>query len=224
MGDGVSHLLRFPPYTLLVRPVLQVIVCIALALPLIGCENTAALRRENDRLRAEVMELKSANDRLEGRVDELDAELARESQRPDSLPAAIRANMPHVTSLDLSRLCHVQDGDGDGRPDRLVLYVQPADSLGRFVQIVGTLTAHAAILPAAGEARTVGRVTLDPAALREAYRSSFTGTHYTVELPFNPDGLHGASEIIVHINFTDGLTGRELTAERTVPLIIRPQG
>lgn len=216
------HTSHSPPYTHGVRPVLQVITCIALALPLIGCANTAALRRENDRLRAEVMELKSANDRLEGRVEELDAELTRESQRPDSLPAAVRANTPHVTALDLSRLCHVQDRDRDGRPDRLVLYVQPADSLGRFVQIVGTLTAHAAILPAAGEARTVGRLTLDPAALREAYRSSFTGTHYTVELPLETNELGDATELTARVIFTDGLTGRELTAERTVPLVIRP--
>lgn len=201
---------------------LQVISLIALALPLIGCANTAALRRENDRLRAEVMELKSANDRLEGRVEELDAELARRSEAPDSLPAAIRANTPHVTALDLSRLSHVQDGDGDGRPDRLVLYVQPADSLGRFVQIVGTLTAHAAILPADGEARTVGRLTLEPAALREAYRSSFTGTHYTIEVPIDAGTIGDASELTARVIFTDGPTGRELTADRTVSLIIRP--
>lgn len=201
---------------------LQVISLIALALPLIGCANTAALRRENDRLRAEVMELKSANDRLEGRVEELDAELARRSEAPDSLPAAIRANTPHVTALDLSRLSHVQDGDGDGRPDRLVLYVQPADSLGRFVQIVGTLTAHAAILPADGEARTVGRLTLEPAALRDAYRSSFTGTHYTIEVPIDAGAIGDASELTARVIFTDGPTGRELTADHTVPLIIRP--
>lgn len=195
---------------------------LAFVLPFAGCANTAELRRENDRLRAERMSLEHERDQLGRRVNELEAELARESQRPDSLPEVIRANTPHITTLDLSRLCHAQDGDGDGRPDRLVLYVHSADSLGRFVQIVGTLTAHAAILPAQTEARTVGRVMLDPASLRAAYRSSFTGTHYTVELPINPNELGGARELTVRITFTDGLTGRELTAERAVSLVIRP--
>ena len=126
---------------------------------------------------------------------------------------------PQLAAITIGRLSHAADLDQDGTPDRLRLYVQPVDGWGRFVQMVGSLTATAAVLPAQGEARTVGRVALDPMQLRSAYRSGFGGTHYTIELPLEPEAA-AEDSVAVRVMHEDARTGRTLTASSAVS--VRP--
>jgi hypothetical protein len=181
-----------------------------------GCESKVSTA--NDDLRARVLELEQSNEQLRRREAELLAELEVESRRPDSLSPEIRASVPHVADIAIGRLSHARDSDDDGVPDRLTLYVDPADGLGRFTQMVGTLSAHAVFVPADADAITIGRVTLGPAGLREAYRSSLTGAHYTVELTVAVDAAQALEPCLVRVRFEDGLTGAVHTAEREIAL------
>jgi hypothetical protein len=86
------------------------------------------------------------------------------------------------------------------------------------VQLVGRLSATAAVLPLDADAVTLGRVTLDPLQLRDAYRSGLTGTHYTVQIPIAvPPGQRDATAT-VKLEFVDGQTGQTRSAERSIPL------
>ena len=101
------------------------------------------------------------------------------------------------------------------RGGEMQLYVQPVDGLGRFVQLVGHLTVHVGVLPATGDARTLGHVDLSPAELRDAYRSGITGTHYTIEIPLEDPGAAG-SVCDARVHYVDGRTGRRFEAHRSI--------
>jgi hypothetical protein len=184
-----------------------------------GCVDTAKLVEENERVREELLNLGKQVDRLSRRNRELEAELTRVSATPDSLPEAIRANTPHVAEIKIGRLSHARDQDGDGRADTLLVYIRPADGLGRTIQLVGDVGVNAMVLPEDGEAITIGRVNLDPGQVREAYRGGVVGAaHYTVTVPIHVSEGSAAGECLVWASYQDGHTGSRHTGERTVSL------
>jgi len=194
-----------------------------------GCTMTAVPPTAADRNRERVIELENEVDLLNGRVAELEAALraaeletalraaGQASIRADGqpMPADVLATAPFAVRLDLGRFGGLIDADSDDRPDGVRLYLQPRDGRGEVVQVAGRATVDAVWLDEEGNATALGRAELDPAQWREAFRSGFMGTHYTVELPFTsgllPPGAGGS--VIVRVSLSDGLTGRELAAE-----------
>ena len=184
-----------------------------------GCGSFKKVSQENDRLRALVMELQDENRALAGRAGELEGQVQRLT-RDLPIPQEVRDATPHVTDISIASVSHATDTDGDGRPDTLVVYVEPTDGRGRFVQLVGALSVHAATLPADGDAITIGRVTLGPRELRDAYRSTFLGTHYTIDVPITIAAGATQTECTVQVEFVDGRDGRTVTTQ--LPLDLEP--
>ncbi len=184
-----------------------------------GCGSFKKVSQENDRVRARLMELEDENRALAGRVGELDAQVQRLT-RNLPIPQEVRDATPHVTDISIASVSHATDTDGDGRPDTLVVYVESTDGRGRFVQLVGALSVHAATLPADGDAITLGRVTLGPRELRDAYRSTFLGTHYTVKVPITIAPGATQTECTVQVEFVDGRDGRTVVTQ--LPLDLAP--
>ncbi len=184
-----------------------------------GCRS-GGFANANDALRRRVVELEGQVGRLERRNDELAAELARASGAPDSLPEAIRVNTPRVATLGIGTRSHVRPvrEPGDVRARRLIVYVEPADGRGRFVQMVGALTVHVDVLPLDAEPVSIGHLDLAPAELRDAYRSGMLGTHYTAEVPLDVSDAAGISSCDVRVVYTDGRTGRRLDTHASIDL------
>jgi len=189
---------------------------IAIALLLTACSSSREFQNENDRLRARVLELEQQLAKVQAAATELESQVAAASVRPDSVPEEVARNTPQIARITLGRLTHARDDDGDGRVDSIMLFVKPEDSRGRFIQIVGMVAVHAAVLPADAEAATIGRATFDPGQVRDAYRAGIAGLHYSFIVPIEP--TQDTTEAMVRLVFTDGHTGREHTAERAVPL------
>ncbi len=187
------------------------------AVLLAACSSGKRISAENDRLRQKVLDLEKQTALLSGENAELKARLA-EADTGNPVAQEVRDATPRVSSISIDRLSHAGDTNGDGRPDVLTVYVSPADGRGRFTQLVGTLSAHAACLPEQSDAITIGRLSLGPAEVREAYRSAFTGTHYTLEVPLSLDAAPEADQCTVRVVYRDGYTGEELVAERAVKL------
>jgi len=183
-----------------------------------GCGSAKRVSSENDRLRAEVLDLQDENVSLVSQVEELRGQLDRATgQTP--VPRAVLAATPHVASLSIDSLSHTVDTDDDGRPDSLTVYVSPSDGLGRLVQMVGDLSIHVALLPADGDAVTMGRVSLGPQELRDAYHSTWLGTHYTIAVPITfPRGVTAATGCTVRAEFVDGYSGRRVTSQQSLDL------
>ncbi len=124
-----------------------------------GCGSFKKVSEENDRLRTRLHELEDENQALARRTAELDGQLQR-LVRDLPVSQAVRDATPHIVELSIASVSHATDTDGDGRADRLTVYIAPSDGRGRFVQLVGDLSVHAAALPADGDAVTLGRVNL----------------------------------------------------------------
>ncbi len=185
---------------------------------LTACAGQQAIENENERLRERVMELENELQHETRQNASLRARLQRTDANAPADEREIQANTPYVAEITIGRLSHARDTDDDGDPDELLVYVEPVDGWGRFTQLVGSLSVHAAVLPADADAKTIGRVQLDPASLRGAYRSSFTGTHYTVTVPISAAEGFQARECIVHVEYVDGHTGVRYVAERRIDL------
>lgn len=220
------------------RPAHAILISLSAAL-LGGCTTGGkGFANENDKLRAQVLDLETEVRTLKGRNDELMAHLKQASSTPSAVPADVAANTPHVTSISISRLSQALDSNGDGRIDSILIYMEPRDGLGRFLQIVGSVSMHAAILPADGSAITIGRKTIGPGEVRDGYRSAFTGQYYSLTLPIDPPksvpapaSLSAESSNVpapaaaptslqctVRVEFTDGYTGQKFSAERVIDL------
>lgn len=203
------------------------LLAIGLALLLTGCGNKLT-SGEADALRRKVLELEKENDLLTLRSTELEAELKRQSLAPESLPLDIRESLPALAGLEINRLSHALDENDDGISDTLEIYVEPRDGRGRFIQMTGHLSVHVAMLPADADAFTIGRLTLTPSQLREAYRSGFSGTHYTIRLPITlkPPGTTPGENLdsrvgkmcLLRVIYLDGVTGIEHSARREIKL------
>jgi len=188
------------------------------AVALSGC-GQRRFANENDILRARVLELETAVTALEDRITELEAELAARVVAPASPSPEIAANTPHVARITIGRLSHLRDIDEDGTPDTLIAYVTPTDGRGRFVQLVGHLTVHAALLPARTDSDTIGRRVLSPSEVRAAYRSSMMGTHYTIEVPISlPGDADQFTECDVRATYDDGRTNQRFETSRAIAL------
>lgn len=180
-----------------------------------GCQARATVPGASvaDTLRERVVDLERQIIALERRNTELEEALAATSEGE---PEDVRFATPHVAAIEIEPLSHLRTG-AEGNPV-LFVYVKPQDGYGRFVQLVGRLSINAAVLPPDAGAFTIGQVTLGPIEVRDAYRSSFAGTHYTVKVPVDPSAAAGHDECLVHVEYVDGRSGRRHTADRAIAL------
>lgn len=187
----------------------------ALVLALVGCRagpknfdnENDALRREVSTLKAEVSRLSAENTDLRAKADQ-----ALAAMKASGTPgAAVIESMPRCAALELSsKTALARSG-----PPQVEVVIETLDARRRFVQVAGTLRVDATSLPqdANGTPQTIGVVTLTPEMLREAYRSSFMGTHYAVTLDLSapPSGT-----LVVRARLDDAVTAQTLEATRTL--------
>lgn len=169
---------------------------------------------ENDSLRREVAALKSDLGRLQAENADLRAQAAQALaalKASGSPGAAVIGAMPRCAVVEISSKTALAR---TGEP-RIEVVIETLDARRRFVQVAGDLKIDATGLPegTAGQPKALGAVALSPEQLREAYRSSFMGTHYAVTLPLSApvDGT-----VIVRARLDDVVTGQRFEATRTL--------
>jgi hypothetical protein len=172
---------------------------------------------ENDALRRELQEMRAQSERLRNENAELKAKLSEAARVRDGATgpgADVVAAMPRCAGIEVgSRSGWTADGDG------VEALIETFDARKRFVQVAGTLTVDVTRLPAAGtegKAETLGTLRLGPAELREAYRSSFMGTHYAAVVPVGAGAKGGAGTIVLRAVLQDGVTGATFDATRVL--------
>lgn len=182
---------------------------------------------ENDELRRKLTDAEARIASLEAERSELAAKLAeltRTFEGAGGEPGAdVIASMPRCAGISIGRLSGLADADDNGVFERVDLYVRPYDGRQRFIQIAGRMKVSATLVPAPGSAaapRTLGTAVLLPYDLREAYRSSPMGTHYTATIMIDPlpAASANAGSLVLVAEFEDAITGQVHTAQSTVAL------
>lgn len=201
-------------------PALAVLLAATLAT---GCRGRALAPSEADAVREQLALRTRERDAARARVAELETELARRSAPAPGAandPAndlELAAATPALASVAVSGLSAATLVDANNANLSLVLV--PTDGLGRFLQVAGTLRISVAAIVAGEPPQPSATRTLGPKAMRDAYRSGFMGTHYTVEMPVAWTGAREASALSVSVEFTDGATGRAFPAVATMRML-----
>ncbi len=191
-----------------------------------GCSDRVA--KENDRLRARVADLEREVARTAGERDGLRVKLAELSRgAPAALGDEALDALPRCTSLHIGWLSGLTPTDRAAPATGVVVYLEPRDGRGRFVQAVGTLRVEVVALAGSlgdeshNGARVIASATLTPLMVREAYRSGVLGTHYEVamELASPVERARGEPMLVIRASYEDAATGLAHQAER---LIKRP--
>ncbi len=152
-------------------------------------------------------------------VSELEAKLSEVAHESGGNTVTL-LNVPRVAEIELSRLSSVRRESAADGLITLDLHVTAIDGRGRPIQLTGSLEAVARFMPVDAESIELGRVSLSPAEIRDAWRAGVLGASYQVEIPLRPAPLSGEySGIHVSARFTDAHTGvdHDATVEVRVP-------
>jgi hypothetical protein len=231
------------------------LAAIASAVALWGCQAKVLAPTPADQLRRQNTELAAKVESLERQLSEartalLESEARRvavtesgDAAGPQGASDATKLSSealqatPHLAGIAISGSSHTDRPiRGEGCVARI--YVVPVDGLGRFMQVVGTARVTLYWSPPGCEAQVLSCHEVGPMPLRDAYRSGFGGTHYTIEWPIGLDaaspemdsagGSKSAwtcgSAVEVKVEFADALSGRVFTARRSLAGIVPPGG
>ena len=183
--------------------------CIA-AVVLTGCRfggDGKSFANENDELRAENLRLSRAVADFEAQARLLETELRTLREQAQGDRPLAGAVPPVLSDLKFARYTGPIDTDADGRDDRIMLYLQPTDQLGRMRVVAARLNVQAVALQAGQAPRVVADRTYEPAEFDTRWRTGLTGDHYSVELDL-PDDLPDELETItVQLTLTEAGTG-----------------
>ncbi len=191
-----------------------------------GCSSGPKnFENENDLLRRRVLDMEKQIADLTALNEELTVKVRASASEArsasDGTVAEALEALPRCVEIEIGALSGLVDTDGIAGFDAVDVYVRPLDGRRRFTQVSGWLTVNVSLLPIgpAGAPtsegpRLIASARLSPHELREAYRSSFTGTHYSVRIPLEEANqpLPGAMSITVTLE--DGVSGGVRTATR----------
>ncbi len=183
--------------------------CSLIAFLLSGCAATILRPTEADDSRREAQRLGDEVARLEARVAGLEAELAASHvDRPDPLPEGISVPV----RIEFARWGGIVP---IASAPRLRLYLRPLDAFGRLTHPLGPLAIEVIEWPVDGAPEVIAEEHLTLIQIALLYRSSFSGTHYSVDVPLRrvPDM---ASTVLVRCRLENTLTGTVTTAEMTI--------
>ena len=189
-----------------IRAIATQAACLCLFVCIVsGCDSAG--RKANARLRREVYDLKQEVARLELQETERITQLEQAASDHQDLDEEVLASTPMVTGIGLSSYSGQLLEEADGAPI-VEVFVSAADGRNRPMQMVGTLTTRAMVIPVEGPPIELGEATLTPSQLRDAWRNVFGTPNYLVELPLDRPIPDGAQSIHVRVFYDDARTGR----------------
>lgn len=123
----------------------------------------------------------------------------------------------HVARIDIERLSGGYDDDQDGVDDGVVVYLQPVDTDGDIIKAAGSAKVELFDVTTQPGPQSVGKVELDPDAMRKAWFSKILAAHYRIKVPWSAEAATQAHQkITVWVRFTDLLSGQTFEAQRIV--------
>ena len=189
---------------------------VAALLVLSGCAG-GGFENENDRLRAVNLQLQRELERVNAQLDlrTREVQVARQ-QLSGGVQPVEGARPPQLATIAFDRYSGAVDTDGDSVDDIVRVYIQPLDGQGRFLPVSGKATARLVAIPESSPPTVLAERTFGPSEWDAAYRSTFMGTHYTLELDLPqplPDDL---AEATLHVTLTEGETGVAFTQQQVI--------
>ncbi len=177
-----------------------------------GCESPeqialerelAALQEQTGQLRAEIQKAHADNAALQQRLRVLSG---LERLEPEELY--------DLQSIELTRYTGFYDKDGDGRKEKLIVYLQPIDSQGDVIKAVGGVDVELWDLHRQPEKALLGSWHVGPEQMRRLWFSTLLKTNYRLVFDVADVFEKFDRPLTVYVRFTDYSTGRVFEALR----------
>ena len=128
-------------------------------------------------------------------------------------------DLPRVVAIRFDRYSGPLDTNADSRDDMIRLYVHTLDQHGRFLPAAGSAQVQAVSIQADQTPTVFAQQSLTGPQWDQAYRSSYMGTHYRLQVMLPPTWPGGTQTVTVKLTFTDAATGATFSYEQ--PMQIR---
>lgn len=174
-------------------------------------EVISSIRRERNELKKQIESLQEELKHLHGQVDVLQQQV---QGTPPQVPGIDPRHLPRVVRIELHRFSGVVDTNRDDRKDTLRLYVRTLDQHGRFYPGVGEANVQAVLIEDGAEPKKIIDQAYTAMQFLDAYRSGFSGTHYTLRLPLPADLPASVIQLTVKVSFTDAATGAHMSTQK----------
>lgn len=162
--------------------------------------------KETTQLKLQVKQLESENADLRGQV----ASLA-------SLDREIRAeSLSGLKKIEIGRRSGLYDRDGDGRKEKLIVYIKPYDTQLDAVKIAGSVSVELWDLGLNPAEALLGKWQVGPDELKKLWAATMMTNYY--RLTFDVGNILGPEEreLTVKATFTDYLTGKILQEQHVI--------
>ena len=180
-----------------------------------GCDNGGrpSLRDDFEELSRERTELKRRVEQLEGENEEL---TGRVKQLAAMSPEAKLEALPDVVRIELGRRTGLFDKEGDGRKDKLIVYVRPYDDSADTIKAAGSIRVQLWDLNADADSAQIGQWEVGGAELKEYWAGTFLTNYYRLKFDVGELLVDHEGELTLNVTFIDYITGKVLTAQKVL--------
>ena len=160
-----------------------------------------------------------ANTELSMQVQALESENTQLTEQVNTLStldtAARLEALDTLEKIRIGKRTGFYDKDDDGTNETLVVYLEPLDTAKDFVKAVGRINIELWDLNTAEDKAKLAEWTLEPAELHKTWGGTIFAAYYRIKLPLEvaPDQQ---KEYTVKLTFTDYLSGKVLTDQKTI--------
>jgi hypothetical protein len=170
-------------------------------------------------LEAKVRELQMEKAQLAGQLEQSQVQveqLKAQIKALSALPKGKDENPYVLNGVKITRYTGFYDKDGDGRREKLIVYIQPIDRDGNVFKAAGIASVQLWDLSRPSGQALLGQWQVEPAELHKLWFDALMSTSYRLmfDAPASPETL--AKPLTVQVIFTDYLTGQVFTEQYVI--------
>ncbi len=124
-----------------------------------------------------------------------------------------------LQSIRITGYTNFYDKDGDGRSEKLIVYIQPIDAQGDIIKTAGAVEVQLWDLQQTADRALLGHWTVEAEKLKKLWFATFITINYRLTFDISPDIADVDTPLTVKVTFTDYLSGKVFTEQK----VIEPQ-
>jgi len=199
--------------------VVKIILSVFLLATVAGCNSGDSKSKVNGLLE-QYRQLRDRNKRLELQNEQLEAEnktLEKQIHVLSALGAGKRLeDFARVSKIEISKRTAFYDKDRDGTKEKLIVYVRPTDEMADVIKAAGAIEVQLWDLNRPAGQALLGEWNIGPDELKKLWAATLMTTGYRLKFDKPGEADNAREELTVKVIFTDYLTGRVFTAQRTI--------
>jgi outer membrane murein-binding lipoprotein Lpp len=167
-------------------------------------------------LEARVRELEMEKAQLAGQLEQSEVQIEQlkaQIKALSALPKDKDQNPYALSGIKITRYTGFYDKDGDGRREKLLVYIQPIDRDGNVFKAAGIVSVQLWDLSRPSGQALLGQWQIEPAELHKLWFDALMSTSYRLmfDAPASAETL--AKPLTVQVTFTDYLSGQIFTEQ-----------